>query len=159
MRTLERATGIAAKTHEGRVDKAGAPYISRPLRMMLRLTTPDDMISAVLHDVVEGSGLSLEALRAEGFSETIIGAIDSVARRLEEPYEAFVLRAASNPIGRRLKLADLEDNSDLSRISNPEPRDYERIEKYLRAIEMVRALEGISDPEQGLAAGQDAGTA
>jgi hypothetical protein len=139
--TLEQAIAIAAKAHEGQVDKTGAPYILHPLRMMLCVSTNEERITAVLHDVVEDCGVSLEALRAEGFSEIVIEAIDSVTRRPEEPYETFVRRAASNPIGRRVKLADLEDNSDLSRIANPTARDHERIAKYRRAVETIRALD------------------
>jgi len=145
MSTLERAIGIAAKEHAGQTDKAGAPYILHPLRMMLRLSTADERITAVLHDVVEDCGVSFDALRAEGFSEIVIQAIDSVTKRDGESYESYVLRAASHPIGRRVKLADLEDNSDLSRIANPTARDYERTEKYLRAIETIRALEESND--------------
>ncbi len=143
MSTLERAIVIAAEAHVGQVDKAGAPYVLHPLRMMLRLSTSDEMIAAVLHDVVEDCGLSLEMLRADGFSEQVLEAIDSVTRRAEESYEEFVLRAASNSIGRRVKLADLRDNSDLSRIKHPTARDYARVEKYRRAIETICALEGI----------------
>ena len=142
MSTLERAIVIAAEAHVGQVDKAGAPYVLHPLRMMLRLSTSDEMIAAVLHDVVEDCGLSLEMLRADGFSEQVLEAIDSVTRRAEESYEEFVLRAASNSIGRRVKLADLRDNSDLSRIKHPTARDYARVEKYRRAIETICALEG-----------------
>ena len=141
MSTLERAIAIAAKAHEGQVDKAGAPYVLHPLRMMLRLSKSNERITAVLHDVVEDCGVTLETLRAEGFPEQVIEAVDSVTRRSEESYEAFVLRAASNPIGRRVKLVDLQDNSDLSRIEQPTARDYERIEKYHRAIDAIRALE------------------
>lgn len=143
MSTLERAIVIAAEAHVGQVDKAGAPYVLHPLRMMLRLSTSDEMIAAVLHDVVEDCGLSLEMLRADGFSEQVLEAIDSVTRRAEESYEEFVLRAASNSIGRRVKLADLRDNSDLSRIKHPTARDYARVEKYRRVIETICALEGI----------------
>lgn len=108
---------------------------------MLRLSKSNERITAVLHDVVEDCGVTLETLRAEGFPEQVIEAVDSVTRRPEESYEAFVLRAASNPIGRRVKLVDLQDNSDLSRIEHPTARDYERIEKYRRAIDTIRALE------------------
>ncbi|MBK9026814.1 MAG: bifunctional (p)ppGpp synthetase/guanosine-3',5'-bis(diphosphate) 3'-pyrophosphohydrolase [Propionivibrio sp.] len=143
MSTLERAIVMAAEAHAGQMDKAGAPYVLHPLRMMLRLSTSDEMIAAVLHDVVEDCGVSLEMLRAEGFSEQVLEAIDSVTRRAEESYEEFVLRAASNSIGRRVKLGDLLDNSDLSRIKHPTARDYARVEKYRRAIETICALEGI----------------
>jgi hypothetical protein len=146
--TLERAIAIAAKAHEGQVDKAGAPYVLHPLRMMMRLTTTEERIAAVLHDVVEDCGISLEALRSEGFSEAVIAAIHSVTRRTDEAYETFILRAASNSIGRRVKLVDLEDNSDLSRIANPTSRDHERVEKYRRAIETIRGLASVADVQQ-----------
>ncbi len=142
MSTLERAIAIAATAHEGQVDKAGAPYVLHPLRMMLRLSNTDERITAVLHDVVEDCGVSLETLRTEGFSERVVEAIDAVTRRPEESYDAFVLRAASNPIGRRVKLVDLQDNSDLSRIASPTTHDYERVEKYRRAIQALEEGDG-----------------
>lgn len=137
--TLERAIAIAAAAHEGQVDKGGAPYILHPLKVMLRVGTLEERIVAVLHDVVEDSGISLEDLRQEGFSETVLAAIASVTKVPGESYELFVERAAQNPIGRVVKLADLEENSDLSRIAQPSWEDLERIEKYRRAIGLLRA--------------------
>jgi len=141
MSTIERAIKIAAEAHAGQVDKAGAPYILHPLRLMLRMTTNDERIVAVLHDVVEDSHWSLELLRAEGFSEQVVRAIDSVTRRDGETYEDFVLRAGLDPIGCRVKLADLEDNCDLGRIASPTEKDHTRIERYRRAIEQLRRQE------------------
>jgi hypothetical protein len=147
--TLEHAIALAAKAHEGQIDKAGAPYILHPLRMMLRLITTEERITAVLHDVVEDCGWSLEGLRAEGFSEGIVTAVDALTRRPNESYETFVLRAAANPIGRRVKLADLQDNSDLARIAAPTQRDYERIEKYRRAIALIQQVCEEADAQTG----------
>ncbi|MGE8481305.1 HD domain-containing protein [Pseudomonas sp. FP1740] len=137
--TLERAIAIAATAHEGQVDKGGAPYILHPLKVMLRVNTLEERIVAVLHDVVEDCGVSLDDLRKEGFSETVLTAIASVTKAPGESYEAFVERAAQNPIGRVVKLADLEENSDLSRIAQPSWEDLERIEKYRRAIGVLRS--------------------
>jgi (p)ppGpp synthase/HD superfamily hydrolase len=139
MSTLERAIAIAAEAHAGQTDKAGAPYILHPLRMMMGLTSDEERIVAVLHDVCEDCpGWTFERLRGDGFSEEILAALDSVTKREGEAYEEFALRAAANPIGRRVKLADLRDNSDLSRITNPSVEDHERIAKYARAIELIR---------------------
>lgn len=137
--TLERAIAIAAVAHEGQVDKGGSPYILHPLKVMLRVSTLEERIVAVLHDVVEDSGISLDDLRKEGFSETVLAAIESVTKLPGESYELFVDRAAQNPIGRVVKLADLEENSDLSRIAQPSWEDLERIEKYRRAIGRLRS--------------------
>ena len=136
--TLERAIAIAATAHAGQVDKGGAPYILHPLKVMLRMTTLEERIVAVLHDVVEDCEISLDDLRKEGFSEEVLSAIESVTKAPGESYEDFVERAAQNPIGRVVKLADLEENSDLSRIASPSWEDLERIEKYRRAIGRLR---------------------
>ena len=137
--TLERAIAIAATAHAGQVDKGGAPYILHPLKVMLRMTSLEERIVAVLHDVVEDCAISLDDLRKEGFSEEVLTAIASVTKVLGESYEDFVERAAQNPIGRVVKLADLEENSDLSRIASPSWEDLERIEKYRRAIGRLRS--------------------
>ncbi|VVN43675.1 Bifunctional (p)ppGpp synthase/hydrolase RelA [Pseudomonas fluorescens] len=137
--TLERAIAIAATAHAGQLDKGGAPYILHPLKVMLRMSTLEERIVAVLHDVVEDCGISLDDLRKEGFSEDVLKAIESVTKVPGESYEDFVDRAALNPIGRVVKLADLEENSDLSRIASPSWEDLERIEKYRRAIGRLRS--------------------
>lgn len=137
--TLERAIAIAATAHAGQVDKGGAPYILHPLKVMLRMSTLQERIVAVLHDVVEDCGISLDDLRKEGFSEEVLTALESVTKVPGESYEDFVERAAQNPIGRVVKLADLEENSDLSRIASPSWEDLERVEKYRRAIGRLRA--------------------
>ena len=136
--TLERAIAIAATAHAGQVDKGGAPYILHPLKVMLRMTSLEERIVAVLHDVVEDCEISLDDLRKEGFSEEVLTAIASVTKVPGESYEDFVERAAQNPIGRVVKLADLEENSDLSRIASPSWEDLERVEKYRRAIGRLR---------------------
>jgi hypothetical protein len=139
--TLERAIAIAAEAHAGQVDKAGAPYVLHPLRMMLSMTSIDERIVAVLHDVCEDcSGWTFDRLRRKGFSDHIIEALQSVTKRDGEDYEDFVRRAATNQIGRRVKLADMQDNSDLSRIAAPTERDFQRIEKYRRAIDLIGRL-------------------
>lgn len=137
MSTLERAIALAAQAHQGQLDKVGAPYILHPLRVMLRLETTEERIAAVLHDAVEDTPITLDQLRAEGFSEPVLNAIASVTRHESETYEEFVLRAKADPIGRRVKLADLADNSDLSRLPHITDRDRARLEKYRRAIAIL----------------------
>jgi (p)ppGpp synthase/HD superfamily hydrolase len=137
--TIERAIALAALAHVGQVDKAGAPYILHPLRVMLRLEGMEERIVAVLHDVVEDSDWTLERLRNEGFSEIILQAIDAVSRRPDEDYNEFIVRASKNSIGSRVKLADLEDNSDLSRLTEVTDRDLARLRKYQRGIAILQA--------------------
>jgi hypothetical protein len=137
MSTLERAIALAATAHAGQTDKAGAPYILHALRVMLRCETNEERMAAVMHDMVEDCGWTLDQLRAEGFPEPVVEAVDAVTRRDGETYEDFVLRARLHPIGRRVKLADLADNSDLSRLPEVTPRDQARLEKYRRAMDAL----------------------
>ena len=94
---------------------------------MLSLNSNDERIAAVLHDVVEDSAWTLDQLLQERFSKTVIQAVDSVTSRPVEDYDALIQRALKNPIGRRVKLAGLKDNCDLSCIESPTERDYRRI--------------------------------
>ncbi|HXB53257.1 MAG TPA: GTP pyrophosphokinase [Vicinamibacteria bacterium] len=133
MSTLARAIAVAAQAHIDQKDKSGAPYILHPLRIMLRMDTEAEMMVAVLHDVVEDTDWSIDKLRSNGFPEVVLTAVESVTHREGESYDDFVARAAANPIGRRVKLADLEDNMDVRRIDELADRDLERVRKYHRA--------------------------
>ena len=73
---------------------------------MLAVTSLDERIVAVLHDVVEDTDCTFDRLRTEGFAESVLEALDAVTRREGESYEDFVQRAAKNPIGRNVKRAD-----------------------------------------------------
>lgn len=141
MSTLEHAIALAAKAHAGQVDKAGAPYILHPLRVMLRCATFEQRVTAVLHDVVEDCGITSDRLRDEGFSEPIVRAVLALTKQEGEDYDAFVRRAGADPIARVVKLADLADNRDLSRIPNPTDKDRERLQKYERAVAYLESLE------------------
>lgn len=139
MATLERAMVIAAETHEGMIDKAGAPYILHPLRVMMRIETVQEMIAAVLHDVVEDSKQwTLQRLKEEGFDQDIIGAMDALTKREEEAYDEFIERVSGNAMAIKVKLADLEYNMDITRIPKLTEKDKERIERYHGAWTKLR---------------------
>ena len=134
MSALERAIASAAEAHAGQLDKAGKPYILHPLRVMASVEKPQAKIAAVLHDVVEDSDWTLDELLAEGFSESVVQAVDALSRRDGEDYEDFVRRAGANPLARPVKIADLHD---LSRIPNPTERDENRVERYEKALAIL----------------------
>jgi GTP diphosphokinase / guanosine-3',5'-bis(diphosphate) 3'-diphosphatase len=132
MSTLERAIAIAAEAHAGQTDKAGERYILHPLRVMLAMETDVERIVAVLHDVVEDSDFTLQDLRAEGFAEEAVAAIDALTKREGEPKLDAAARAKRNPLALRVKLADNADNQDMIRIAHPTEADFARIEEYRR---------------------------
>jgi (p)ppGpp synthase/HD superfamily hydrolase len=130
---LEAALALAVEKHRGQRDKAGAPYVLHPIRMMLRFSDPSAQMVALLHDVIEDCGVTEGELRERGFSDDVISGVLAMTRGLEESYEAFIERAAAHPIARRVKLADIEDNLDLRRLNELTDRDTERLGRYLAA--------------------------
>jgi (p)ppGpp synthase/HD superfamily hydrolase len=138
MATLEKAILIATQAHRYQQDKSGRPYILHPLRVMLGMETEQEMIAAVLHDVVEDNKhWSFERLGREGFPADIIEILDRLTRRSEEPYEEFVLRVAQHPVARKIKLADLRDNMDITRLDAFDDATSERLQRYHRAWQML----------------------
>jgi ribosomal protein S18 acetylase RimI-like enzyme len=133
MTLLNDAIALAAQAHAGQVDKAGAPYILHPLRVMLAQETDEARIAAVLHDVVEDTGWTLAALAERGFPPAALAAVDALTRRAGESYDEFVVRAGADHIARRVKLADLCDNLDLRRLPNPGETGWARLARYRRA--------------------------
>lgn len=133
MATLEEAIGIAVQAHRGQTDRAGEAYILHPLRLMFAVQTDAERMAAVLHDVVEDTDWTLDALRERGFPPAVVDAVDGLTRREGESYEDFVRRAAQDPVARRVKLADLEDNMNVRRLGTVTQDDVERLARYHRA--------------------------
>ena len=135
---LERAIQIAVDAHAGVKDKGGKAYILHPISVMMRCETDEEKIVAILHDVVEDTDWTFEALREEGFTETIIEALETVTKHSEdEDYDEFVQRSLKNEIGRKVKIADLRENLDVTRIGALNDKDIERINKYKRALKVL----------------------
>ena len=138
--TIEKALQIAARAHEGQKDKAGTPYVLHPLRVMMRVEGEEAQIVAVLHDVIEDTSVTADELRHLGFSEKIVAAVLCVTHRKDESYADYVVRCKGNEIARRVKLADLEDNSRLDRcILRPQriDADVARLRKYVLAYKYL----------------------
>ena len=136
---LETAVRIAVEAHTGQKDRNGQPYILHRLRVMARVLTQDEKIVAILHDVIEDTPWTPDQLKDRGFPPHILQALDCVTKREGEAYEDFVTRSASNPIALRVKLADLEDNMDVRRLSQITPQDAERLSRYLAAYQRLIA--------------------
>jgi (p)ppGpp synthase/HD superfamily hydrolase len=101
---------------------------------MLRMKTNDERIVALLHDVVEDTEYTVEDLRKAGYSQKILRSLNCLTKRDGEEYDQFIKRVKRNPLARKVKIADIEDNLDLARIKKPKKRDFIRIEKYHRGL-------------------------
>lgn len=121
--TIHAATELARTAHAGQTDKAGQPYVEHVIRVRDALTGygEEAQIAGVLHDIVEDTPVSLDDLRTIGVTRRALAAIDSVTRRPGETYMDLIRRAAADPLGRLVKLADNADNSREDRLSYLDP--------------------------------------
>ncbi len=129
---LELALEIAVEAHANQRDKAEAPYILHPIRVMQRMGTLEGKIVAILHDVVEDcERWNFERLAGKGFPETILTPLRLVTKPYDDiDYMEFMAICAQHPVAKEVKLADLEDNMDLARIANPTQKDHDRLARY-----------------------------
>jgi guanosine-3',5'-bis(diphosphate) 3'-pyrophosphohydrolase len=137
MATLESAIQLAAEAHSGQQDKAGKPYILHPIRVMLSVSTTDEQIAAILHDTVEDTSVTFEQLSEAGFSAEIISAVRALTKLDGESRVDAARRAAKHPIARQVKLADVKDNLDISRIPHLTDKDHARLDEYKLVQEIL----------------------
>lgn len=139
MSTIEKALILAAKKHAGQTDKGNHPYILHPLRLMLKMQTSEQQIVAILHDILEDTDTTVVDLISLGFNHDIIEAIQLLTKKDGESRIDAAYRVVQNPIARAVKLADVSDNMDLSRIKNPSVKDRLRLEEYQQVQKILVA--------------------
>ncbi|RXZ77995.1 GTP pyrophosphokinase [Paenibacillaceae bacterium] len=135
MSQLTKAITLATGMHDGQYDKGGNPYILHPLRLMLKCETEEERIVALLHDIVEDTEITLEYLQSLNlFSNKVVDAIDCLTRRKSEKYDEFIYRVKTNELATKIKILDIEDNMDVSRLIEFTVKDKERMKKYGAAM-------------------------
>ncbi|XZF12733.1 HD domain-containing protein [Chitinophagaceae bacterium MMS25-I14] len=131
---LAKAIALAAQAFENKTDKSGEPYILHCLRVMNGVAPdPELMQMAILHDIVEDTETSLQDLRDMGFSERVVEGISLLTHRHEQSYDDYIKTISGNKDATTVKLADLRDNTNITRLKSLRPKDLERLEKYHRA--------------------------
>ena len=138
MNLVEKALQIALDAHSGQVDKAGLPYIMHPMAVAIKQKTTDAFAVALLHDVIEDSSYTADDLKKEGIPQHILDALILLTHDKDEPYMEYVSKIKSNELAKAVKLADLQHNSNLSRLSSVTDADIERQRKYAEAIALLR---------------------
>lgn len=135
---FDLALSIAKKAHKGQYDKAGVDYIEHPLFVASLVDTQEEKAVALLHDVLEDSPYTAEELILAGLPETVVSAVQILTKKKGQDYQQYLELVKSSPIARRVKLADLKHNSDLSRLATVTEKDLERLEKYKKTIDYLR---------------------
>lgn len=145
MNYINKALEIAVKAHSNQLDKGGNPYIFHPIRVALNCQTKEEKIVALLHDVIEDTDTSIEQLEAEGFSKEILESIICLTKKEGEDYMSFIKRVATNRTATNVKLQDLADNMDTSRLNGKKHWKYET---YQQATEYLKSTV-LHDKNQG----------
>lgn len=133
----KKAMQIAYNAHHGAYDKGGMPYIHHPLHLAEQMSTEEETAVALLHDVIEDSCVTADELISKGIPACVTEAVVLLTKPLDEDYPDYVRRVAENPLAKKVKLADLKHNSDISRLSDVTEADLARLEKYKKAIEIL----------------------
>lgn len=131
---------FATAAHSGQKDKNGQPYIDHPRRVVGYLTDPtwEQKVVAWLHDVVEDTCVTLEAIR-QAFGPVIAAAVDAITHRPGESREDYYARVRANPLALIVKFADIDDNTDPARTALLDEGTRARLaKKYTKARTQLR---------------------
>lgn len=139
---VRKALEIAEKAHAEQIDKAGVEYIYHPMTVAFNCGDNDSaIITALLHDIVEDTAITFDDLKETvPLTDEELNALKLLTHDKATPYLDYVQRIKSNELAKRIKIADLEHNSDLSRIPKEilTEKDFSRVEKYKRALKILR---------------------
>ena len=133
----KKALKLCFEAHKNQTDKSGIPYVFHPFHLDEQMQTEETTIVALLHDVVEDTDYTFEDLFAMGFSKTVTDAISLMTHDDDTEYMDYVRAIKDNPIAKVVKLADLNHNSDLSRLDVVDEKALKRREKYLKAMALL----------------------
>ena len=133
----KKALMLCYKAHKDQQDKSGMPYVFHPFHLAEQMKDEITTVVALLHDVLEDTSYTAEDLKVMGFPEEAVAAIQMMTHDKSIPYMDYVARLKENPIARKVKLADLKHNSDLTRLDAPTEKDLKRVEKYRMAISLL----------------------
>lgn len=135
---LSNAIIFATEKHKGQYDKGGYLYILHPLRVMMQLKATEEQIYAVLHDTIEDCNVTDDELKEIGLNVEQIAILKLLTRRDGEDYFTdYLNRVMTDKRAMNVKLADLTDNMNISRLKNPNEKDFQRVEKYKKAYKLI----------------------
>lgn len=136
----KQALKLCFEAHRDQIDKSGMPYVFHPFHLAEQMDTEESTIVALLHDIVEDTDYTLQDLKALGFPSNVIDALALMTHDPKVPYMEYVKGISANPLATKVKLADLQHNSDLSRLDSVDEKALSRVKKYAAAIELLESV-------------------
>lgn len=133
----KNALKICFNAHINQVDKTGIPYVFHPFHLAEQMNDEDSVCVALLHDVVEDTEITFADLINEGFSDNVINALKLLTHNDDTPYMEYVKKIKTNPLAKRVKLADLKHNSDITRLDLSKDKLPSKLELYKEAIKYL----------------------
>lgn len=133
----KKAMRLCFEKHKNQVDKENVPYVFHPFTVAFNMDDEDSTIVALLHDVIEDTDTTLEEIKEMGFSSEVIEALKLLTHDKSVDYFDYINLIKTNPLATKVKLADLEHNSDITRLNEITQKDLDRIEKYKKAKEIL----------------------
>lgn len=77
--------------------------------------------------------IAADDLRFIGFKNRVVSALELLTHVENLSYDDYIKAISFNEDARLVKLADLKDNSDITRLKGLRKKDLERMEKYHRS--------------------------
>ncbi len=136
----KKALKLCFEAHRDQTDKTGMPYVFHPFHLAEQMTDEVTTVTALLHDVVEDTEITLDDLRDMGFPAEAIEAIGLLTRREGVPYLTYVEAIRGNPTARKVKLADLKHNTDRTRLG-PDQQNAPITAKFGLYLQAIARLE------------------
>ncbi len=112
----KKALKLCFEAHKEQLDESGMPYVFHPFHVAEEMNDEETTIVALLHDVIEDTDYTLDDLRNMGFSNKVVEAVEVMTHLPEVSYEDYLRNIRRNPIAKKVKLADVRHNSDLTRL-------------------------------------------
>ncbi len=123
--------------HRDQFDKAGMPYVFHPFHLAEQMNSEAEICVALLHDVLEDTGIDRAYLEKAGFSDDIMDALNLLTHDPKVPYMTYIASLRENAIAAKVKRVDLEHNADLTRLDRVKPSDLKRQMKYRMALALL----------------------
>lgn len=134
-----KAEKLAKKYHGGQLDRGGNPYMTHVNSVVDGVELAEEKIIAYLHDTLEDTEMTVGKLRQHRVPDFIITHIELLTHKKEkEDYLDYVRRLTYFPFAKNVKLADLKNNMDTSRLKKVTEKDKERLKKYRKALKILK---------------------
>lgn len=133
----KKALKLCFDAHKNQVDKTGLPYVFHPFHLAEQMNDEISTVCALLHDVIEDTPYTLLDLKNMGFNDTVIEVLTLLTHNENVPYFDYVKKIKNNEIAKKVKIADLKHNSDVSRLNEIDEWTIKRNQKYAEALRIL----------------------